>query len=90
MVVRPYQDQSLSKKHFIRSFSIDTPSEELVWHRDHNSRQVTILEGNDWAIQFDNQVPQSLKVGEKVSIPSNTYHRIIKGTSNLKLDIVEQ
>jgi len=37
--------------------------------------------------QFDNELPQPLK--EKLFIPRETYHRLIKGTGNLGVRIKE-
>jgi len=37
--------------------------------------------------QFDNELPQLLK--NVIFIPRNTYHRVIKGTTNLTVHILE-
>jgi len=36
-------------------------------------------------IQLDNEIPKTLT--EKVSIPKNTYHRVIKGSGDFKVRI---
>lgn len=71
----------------VRTFSQDIDEEELVWHRDREDRQVTILEETDWQFQFDNELPQVLK--DVIFIPKNTYHRLIKGTGELNVHIEE-
>ncbi len=71
----------------VRTFSQDIDEEELVWHRDREDRQVTVLEETDWQFQFDNQLPQVLK--NTIFIPKNTYHRLIKGTGELNVHIIE-
>ena len=71
----------------VRTFSQDIDEEELVWHRDREDREVTILEETDWQFQFDNELPQVLK--NTIFIPKNTYHRLIKGTGELNVHITE-
>ena len=71
----------------VRTFSQDIDEEELVWHRDREDREVTVLEETDWQFQFDNQLPQVLK--NTIFIPKNTYHRLIKGTGELNVHIIE-
>jgi len=71
----------------VRTFSQDIDEEELVWHRDREDREVIILEETDWQFQFDNELPQVLK--NTIFIPKNTYHRLIKGTGELNVHIIE-
>ena len=42
----PYNEVSEGNNTYIREFSVDTDSSELVWHRDKEDREVTILEGS--------------------------------------------
>jgi len=88
-VVNPYEQKNLNNGVFLRTFSRDVLSEELVWHRDHNDRIVEVLDGENWEIQFENQLPQTLKVGEEYVIPAYTYHRIKRGTTDLVVKIQE-
>lgn len=71
----------------VRTFSQDVSQEELVWHRDRRDRRVTVLNETDWQFQFDNELPQVLK--DTIFIPKNIYHRVIKGTGNLDIQIQE-
>ena len=72
--------------YFLREFSHDTPSFEFVWHRDKEDRYVQALHDTDWLFQLDNDIPR--KFGkEKLFIPKETYHRLIKGTGDLKVKI---
>ena len=71
----------------VRTFSQDIDEKELVWHRDRQDREVTVLEETDWQFQFDNELPQVLK--NTIFIPKNTYHRLIKGTGELNVHIEE-
>lgn len=81
--MKPYT-QVKHKDFIIREFSENTPSFEFVWHRDKEDRLVEALHETDWLFQLDNQLPQPL---DKVFIPKETYHRVIKGTGNLKVKI---
>jgi len=82
----PYS-QTSENDIIMRTFSQDIPEEKLVWHRDQKDRRVTVLNETDWQFQFDNEIPQVLK--NTIFIPKNTYHRVIKGTGNLNIQIEE-
>ena len=73
-----------------RTFSCLTPSEELVWHRDECNRVVCVESGNGWQFQLDNQLPETIKIGDVISIPANVYHRIIPGLDDLVVTITEE
>ena len=73
----------------IRTFDENVDGHELVWHRDKRDRVVRVLEGNGWWFQMDNSLPLELKVGTEVEIPKETYHRVIKGDTPLKIKITE-
>ena len=74
----------------IREFSKDVDSGDLVWHRDRKDRPVTVLEGAGWCLQMDNRLPKPLVPGKTYYIPMNTYHRVIKGETNLVVEIKEK
>lgn len=82
---RPYS-QKQEDGYIIREFSQDTPSFELVWHRDKEDRIVQAAHDSDWQFQLDNEVPQRLSKN-KLFIPKETYHRLIKGTGDLVVKI---
>lgn len=88
-MVNPYTQKQISPNTILREFSQSVESEELVWHRDRKDRHVEIIEGTGWKLQMDNKLPIELTEGDIVFIPKNTYHRIHKGTSNLKVKIQE-
>ena len=71
----------------VRVFSEQTNSDEFKWHRDREDRLITIIEGNGWGIQIDNELPKQLEVGKQYIIPEGVYHRVIKGNGNLKVSI---
>ena len=83
---RPYS-QSETGTTLYREFLETVDEEELVWHRDRRDREVELLEPTDWMFQFDNEIPFLIK--DKIFIPRETYHRLIKGTQNLRIKINE-
>lgn len=82
---RPYTE-TVTKDFVIREFSSDTSSFEFVWHRDKEDRIVQALHSTDWKFQLDNEFPQELSENQ-LFIPKETYHRLIKGTGDLKVKI---
>ena len=74
----------------VREFSENVESDELIWHRDKRTREVTVLEGTGWKLQMDNQLPKELIKGKLYTIPKMEYHRLIKGTDKLVLNIWEE
>jgi hypothetical protein len=87
---KPYQDEALSKNSWVRTFDpSNTNSSEYVWHRDKKDRILTVLCGNGWKLQFDNQIPEVINIKDIIYIPKYTYHRLILGKDKLKLKIEE-
>ena len=82
---RPYSEKK-EDGYIIREFSRNTPTYELVWHRDKKDRVVEAMNETDWMFQLDNEVPQRL-TENKLFIPKETYHRLIKGTDDLVVKI---
>ncbi len=83
----PFQETKLSDNEFIRVFNQDTDSGEYMWHRDREDRIVESIGETDWMIQIDNELP---KVISKVFIPMGVYHRVIKGTGDLKIKLIKK
>ena len=81
----PYQEVK-NKDYFIRHFSKDLTSFELVWHRDREDRYILPTHSTDWKFQLDNELPQDLS-DKKLFIPKGIYHRLIKGTGDLTLKV---
>ena len=88
-MVNPYI-QVVEDDYMIREFSESVDPMELVWHRDKEDREVTVIEGEGWKLQMDNDLPREMTVGETYRIPAMEYHRIIKGKDNLLLQIKEK
>ena len=77
-MVKPYYDEHLTDNQWIRIFNpYNTTADDYVWHRDKNDRIFTVLDGDDWKIQFDNELP--ILIEGKIFIERNKYHRIICG-----------
>ncbi len=77
----------MGNNQYIREFSTDVDTHELEWHIDKEDRTIEVIENIDWQFQLDNNLPQLLK--ETIFIPKETYHRVIKGTGNLKVKITK-
>lgn len=86
-MVTPFSEQKISSTEFIRCFSQDIDPIELKWHQDWEDRTINFLESNDWMFQFDNELPIPCK-GELL-IKAGRWHRVIKGSGNLKLKIIK-
>lgn len=84
-MILPFQETKLSDNEFIRVFNQNTDSGEFMWHRDREDRIIEPTEPTDWKIQIDNELPKVVE-GE-VFIPMGVYHRLIKGTGNLKIKL---
>ena len=79
----PFKEEIVSDNVFIREFKEDTDSGEFMWHRDREDRIIESIDETDWKIQLDDELPKVIK-GE-VFIPMGVYHRVIKGTGDLKI-----
>lgn len=84
----PYSEEFLNETTRIRVFE-NASDDELVWHRDLNDRQVTVIEGKNWKLQMDDSFPVELKENETYAIPKMVYHRLLKGNGTLKIRIKE-
>jgi len=81
----PFKEEVISDKVFIREFKQDTDSGEFMWHRDREDRIIESINETDWKIQLDDELPKIIQ-GE-VFIPMGVYHRVIKGTGDLKIKL---
>jgi hypothetical protein len=83
----PFKEEIISNNTFIREFKQDTDSGEFTWHRDREDRIIESIGETDWMIQIDNELPKQIR-GE-VFIPMGVYHRVIKGTGDLKIKLIK-
>jgi hypothetical protein len=72
-------------EYYIREFSKDVSEWELEWHWDDEDRIIESFTATDWQFQFDNELP--VTINEKIFIPKGKIHRVIKGTTDLKLRV---
>ena len=81
----PFIEEKISDNLFIRTFKQETDSGEMVWHRDYEDRIIEPIDETDWGFQLDNQLP--ILISGKIYIPRGDYHRLIKGTGDLKIKL---
>ena len=85
MLTKPYLEKS-EQDYILREFKSSVTEFELVWHRDKEDRHILPTHTTDWQFQLDNDIPRILGK-DKLFIPKETYHRLIKGTGDLTLKI---
>jgi hypothetical protein len=83
----PFIEEQISENIFIREFKHNTDSGEFMWHRDRENRIIESINETDWLIQIDNELPK--KIEGKVEIPMGVYHRLIKGSGDLKIRLTK-
>ncbi len=81
----PFKETKLNDNTFIREFYQNTDSGEFVWHRDRESRIIESINETDWMIQLDDELPK--KIEGEIFIPMGIYHRLIKGSGDLKIKL---
>jgi hypothetical protein len=82
-------EQIEKESKLIRTFSTDVDSEELMWHQDLKDRNVTVIEGNGWLFQMENELPIKLEDAKQIFIPKLAWHRVLKGNDRLIVEIEE-
>jgi quercetin dioxygenase-like cupin family protein len=87
--MKPYTHKQLTQTSVIREFSSEVDPMSLVWHQDEEDRTIEILEGEGWQLQRDNELPLVLQKGDIIFIPEYQVHRVIKGNTNLKIQITK-
>lgn len=87
--IQPYINTEVTSNVITREFSQDVDPMSLIWHQDAEDRTITVLEGNGWQIQKDNELPLALQEGDSIFIPLGQIHRVIKGHTNLKIQITK-
>jgi len=88
---KPFDDfeKSIYKNVFTRVFKESVKKEQLIWHKDRKDRVVKVIYGTGWKLQYDNELPFELEVGQNYYIKKENFHRLLKGNSELKLEIKE-
>ena len=83
----PFKEQKIEENIYIREFSQDTDSSDFLWHRDREDRIIEPLEETDWLFQLDDELPK--KIEGQIFIPREIFHRIIKGSGDLKIKLIK-
>ena len=84
---KPYTAEIIDEHTKIRHFDPLYEDHLFKWHWDEEDRWIESLSENDWAFQFDNELPQSIEPGKIIFIPKGLIHRTVKGTTKLSLRI---
>ena len=84
--MNPYQEIQQGEI-TIRTFKKDVQNDELVWHRDKEDREVRVIKGNGWQFQREDHLPILLRIGDVIQIKKEEWHRIIKGSTDLIVEI---
>lgn len=82
-------EQYIKEGKMVRVFTPDVDADELKWHQDLYDRIVTVVEGGGWEFQIENELPTKLLDAEQIKIQKFVWHRVIKGTGNLIVEIEE-
>ena len=85
-IMKPYIENKINENNVIRTFKESTDSEDFMWHRDLEDRVVKSVETTDWQVQLEDQLPVSLN--EWIEIPAGSWHRVIKGSGELRVKIL--
>ena len=83
----PFEEEKIDQYNFIRTFPANVDEMDLIWHADKENRIITVLEGNGWKFQFDEQLPFEMIDGIDIVIPKGIIHRVIKGKGPLKIKV---
>ena len=86
----PFIEEQIKENIFLREFKEEVDSGELKWHMDKEDRQVKVIKSNGWKLQLDNQLPIYLEEGKTYFIEKYSFHRVIKGSGNLVVEIEKQ
>ena len=83
----PFEEEQIDQYNFIRTFPADVDEMDLIWHADKENRIITVLEGNGWKFQFDEELPIEMTEGKSISILKGVIHRVIKGNGPLVIKL---
>jgi hypothetical protein len=86
----PFHEKRVNENVFVRTFDKSIDENELIWHRDRETRTIRIIEGKEWGLQLDNQMPFKMVEGKEYIIPQEEWHRVIKGTGKLVVEIKKE
>jgi len=82
----PFSEEIINETLKVRIFDPSYPEHLFKWHWDNEDRFIVPFNETDWKFQFDNELPQPITM-EGIHIPKGVIHRLIKGTTVLRLNI---
>lgn len=82
-----YKDIINNSNNVIRTFESTINDTDLLWHRDQEDRILKVIGTTDWKIQIENELPKDI---DGVKIEKYVWHRLIKGTGDLIIEINKQ
>ena len=85
----PFIEEGNTQEGFIRTFSASVDEAELKWHWDEQDRLITPIHSTDWLFQFDDHRPLPLIHNVSIYIKAGTWHRLHKGTDDLRLHVIK-
>ena len=83
----PFKETHIEDNLYLREFEESVDVDDLEWHRDREDRIVEIIGETNWQLQMDNELPKVMT--GKLFIPKEIWHRVIKGTGELKVKITK-
>ena len=87
VVKYPFSEELVSENVYRRTFAEGVDDDELIWHRDHEERVITVVESNGWKFQAENELPIYLTPGDQVTVKAEEWHRVIKGEGDLVVEV---
>jgi len=81
--------QYITQSCFFKEFEIINDDYELEYHLDKCSSFVKVINNSDWMFQFKNYAPQKMTKGLVIHISKKIKHKMIKGTTNLTIQVLE-
>ena len=58
-----------------------------TYHMDREERKVTVISGSGWKFQYEGESQINMTKDLVITIPAMKSHKIIKGTTDLVVDI---
>ena len=83
----PFSEELVSENVYLRTFAEGIDNDELIWHRDHEDRVITVVESNGWKFQAEDKLPIDLATGDRIEVKAEEWHRVIKGQGDLVVEV---
>ena len=83
----PFSEELVSENVYLRTFAEGIDNDELIWHRDHEDRVITVVESKGWKFQAEDKLPIDLTTDDRIAVKAEEWHRVIKGQGNLVVEV---